>query len=174
MGKARLQTVPAAAFATAMIAAVATADASATGPLAFRAVLTGAQEVPTVDSNATGSAFVQFDRGFTRAEVRVRVRGDIEIVAAHFHCARPGENGTIAFGLFNPGQLTEFGEEVRVRLTNADFTNLDCVPSIGRPVNNIAALAFAMQDGLIYINLHSPNALNGEIRGQLLPVIGID
>ena len=159
-------------------------DAHADQALTFRATLTGAQEVPPVDSDSVGFATVRFDRGFTRADVFVRVRGDIEVVAAHFHCARPGENGTIPFGLFNPGQLTDFTNDERVRLTNADFTGdlgAGCllppgdasgtVPvGIGRPVNNIAALAHAMQEGLIYLNLHSPTALGGEIRGQMLPV----
>ena len=95
-------------------------------------------------------------------------RGAIDVVAAHFHCAPPGVNGPIAFGLLNPGQLTAFDDNVRVRITNADFTGDDCEPVIGRPVNNIAALALAMQDGLIYINLHSPTAPLGEIRGQML------
>jgi hypothetical protein len=30
-----------------------------------------------------------------------------------------------------------------------DFTGADCVDEIGRPVSKIAALAFAMRDGLI-------------------------
>ena len=143
-------------------------DENRASGLDFTATLTGAQEFPAIDSDATGVAFVQFDRGFTRAHVLVRLRGAIDVVAAHFHCAPPGVNGPVAFGLLNPGQLTAFDDNVRVRITNADFTGADCTPFVGRPVNNIAALALAMQDGLIYINLHSPTAELGEIRGQML------
>ena len=57
--------------------------------------------------------------------------------------------------------------EVEGVLTNADFTGADCVPIIGRPVNNIAALAFAMEQGLIYINVHTTDNLPGEVRGQM-------
>jgi hypothetical protein len=39
---------------------------------------------------------------------------------------------------------------------------------VGRPVNNIAALAFAKRDGLIYVNLHTPTQPAGEVRGQLV------
>ncbi len=55
-------------------------------------------------------------------------------------------------------------------LTNADITDVgaDCVPAIGRPVNNIASLAFAARDGLIYANVHTVANPPGEIRGQLL------
>ncbi len=44
----------------------------------------------------------------------------------------------------------------------------DTASGIGRPVNNIAALALAMRDGLIYINVHTAAFGGGEIRGQLL------
>jgi len=40
---------------------------------------------------------------------------------------------------------------------------------VGRPVSNIAALAFAMRDGLIYFNVHTTEFSSGEIRGQMLP-----
>lgn len=134
----------------------------------FTAVLAGEQEFPAVTSDSSSFASAQFDRGFTRADVRVRVRGNIDVVAAHFHCGLPGSNGPVAFGLLNPGQLTEFSGDVRVRITNADFTGADCTATVGRPVNNIAALALAMEEGLIYINLHSPTAPAGEIRGQMV------
>ena len=86
---------------------------------------------------------------------------------AYFLCARAGQNGPIAFGLVDPGPLAFDGGEVDGVLTNADFTGADCVPSIGRPVNNIAVLAFAMKDGLIYINVHSKAFPPGELRGQM-------
>jgi hypothetical protein len=53
-------------------------------------------------------------------------------------------------------------------LTNADIAAVDCVTPIGRPVNNIASLAFAARDGLIYANVHTVANSGGEIRGQLL------
>jgi CHRD domain len=141
---------------------------SSGGSINFTASLTGAQENPAIASESSGTATVQFDRGFTRADVRVKVKGGIDVIAAHFHCGRPGINGPVAFGLLNPGQLTSFDNQESIRITNADFTGADCVPVVGRPVTNIAALALAMEDGLIYINLHSPTAQLGEIRGQML------
>lgn len=140
----------------------------ASAQLRFRAVLTGAQEVPGVNSEAVGTVVARFDPGFTKVHVLLRVRNGVGVTGSHFHCNRPGANGPIVFGLFAPGPLFFDGTTAEGDLTNADFNLADCVPLIGRPVSNIAALAFAMQDGLIYVNVHTNAFPGGEIRGQLL------
>jgi len=139
--------------------------------LRFFAVLTGDQEVPAVATEGTGRIDVRFDAGFTQARVDLAVDADdlsSPARRAHFHCARPGVNGPIAFGLFEPGQCDFDGRRARCTITNSDFNNVDCVPTTGRPVNNIAALALAMRDGLIYANVHTDTFTGGEIRGQML------
>ncbi len=145
-----------------------TSTASANG-LIFKADPSTAQAVPTPGPGLITSAKVKakFDKTFTEVEVRLEVEGGANVVAAHFHCARPGAVGPVAFGLFSPGPLAYDGSQAKGVLTNADFTGADCVPLIGRPVNNIAALAFAMEDGLIYVNLHTTDNLPGEVRGQM-------
>ncbi len=140
------------------------------GDLEFEAELTTAQEVPTPLPGLITSSGVAavFDEGFTEVEVKLKVdRGD-NVVAAHFHCALPGEVGPVAFGLFSPGPLAFDGTEAKGILTNADFTGADCNPTIGRPVNTIAALALAMREGLIYVNVHTTDNPPGEVRGQML------
>ena len=67
------------------------------------------------------------------------------------------------------GPLTFDGKKAVGTLTNADFfVGEDCVSLVGRPVDNVAALAFAMREGLIYVNLHTAENLPGEVRGQLI------
>ena len=138
--------------------------------LRFVAVASGAQEVPANDSNARARLLVSFDPALSRAQVVLRVR-DINsmVVAAHLHCNRAGLNGPVAFGLLSPGPLAEVGANTRVTLTNADAVG-DCSGAIGRPVNNIASLYQAMNDGLIYLNVHTPDFPAGEVRGQLMPL----
>lgn len=145
----------------------------------FEADLSGAQEV-VFDVNGTlvpggrdtpadGSITVKFDKLFTMVEVNLKF-DDLTgaFTASHFHCGRAGQNGPVVFGLVSPGPLDFDGRKIRGTLTNADFNGADCLPVIGRPVNNIAALAFAMKEGLIYINVHSSSFPPGEIRGQML------
>ena len=145
----------------------------------FEATLSGAQEVVFdaggnfvpggTDTPARGRIKAKFDNAFTKVWVNLKInRLQGTFGAAHFHCGRPGQNGPVAFGLVRPGPLEFDGKRVRGTLTNADFTGEDCTAAIGRPVNNIAALAFAMRDGLIYTNVHSSLFLPGEIRGQML------
>ena len=145
--------------------------------LKFRAALSGAQEVVFehgvfvpggVTTNAEGRIKAKFDKALTKVGVALKVEDSAgAFTRAHFHCGRAGENGPIPFGLVDPGPLAFIGGKVEGVLTNADFTGADCTPVIGRPVNNIASLAFAMKEGLIYINVHSTAFPPGEIRGQM-------
>lgn len=156
------KSILAAAFLVAMSAAYADDQE-------FKAFLSGAQEVPAVDTRAKGRVKVKFDKAFTKVTVDLRISNLADtFAAAHFHCNRPGLNGPVVFGLINPGALTFDGRRIRGTLTNADFSGADCLGLVGRPVNNIAALAFAMRDGLIYINVHSTDFRGGEIRGQMV------
>lgn len=141
--------------------------------LEFLAVLTGDQENTTppggVSTERTATGFADFDAGFTNVRVHVRVSDPTNIVAAHFHCGKPGENGPIVFGLISPGPLALEGNTIKGTLTNANANPAaNCVPLIGRPVNNIAALALAMREGLVYLNIHTSSFPAGEIRGQML------
>jgi len=165
------------AVVAALILAAAAAQSWADDEtLEFEAELTGAQEVTTppggVDTPAAGKCEVEFDQGLTRVRVRLRVRDTIgEVTRGHFHCGRPGQNGPIAFGLFDPGPCDFANGRLSCTLANADLTDVAnaCGTAVGRPVSNIAALLFSMRDGLVYCNVHTTQFPAGEIRGQMLP-----
>ena len=141
--------------------------------LEFRAKLSVAQEVPAPAPGSVtleeGRIAIEFSKDLSEAKVRLEVDPASAVTNAHFHCGRPGLTGPVAFGLLAPGNFVFDGNVAKGVLTNADFTGNDCVPGIGRPVNNIAALAFAMRDGLVYANVHTAANASGEIRGQMLP-----
>lgn len=150
-----------------------TADGDSNKKLKFRATLSGAQEVPEVVTDTTGEIKVRFDAGLTQAEFDLSVFQGVGVLVAHFHCERPGRNGPVVIFLFEPvpGGIDVDGELATGTLTNAGFLAAgvtQCPGLIGRPVNNIAALAFAMRDGLIYANVHTVAFPGGEARGQLL------
>lgn len=130
---------------------------------------TGAQEVPQADTEAIGEITASFDRGLTEVRVQMKFKNiNTAILAAHFHCARPGAGGPPAFGIMNPGPLVMIDAHgASATLTNAHAV-ADCTAAVGRPVNNIAALYFAMRDGLIYFNVHTADHPPGEVRGQMI------
>ena len=161
-----------------------TAPASAGGDGAFRSltVLTDAQEVqdPPVESDGIAKAIVTFDKGFTKLRVRVffaHLEG--EVTRLHFHCAVAGANGPIALGLIDllspandNSDVVRLGKRTIVgTLTNENFPADEppCADFIGRPVNNVASLAAAMEAGGIYWNLHTDAFPAGELRGQVRP-----
>ena len=158
----------------AVLAVVGMANADDEG-LKFRANLSGAQEVPEVVTETTGRIRVEFNNALSEAEFRLVVRDGERVRVAHFHCQRPGLNGPVVIFLFS-GPVTDVdGELARGTLTNAGFLpagEASCPGLIGRPVNNIASLAFAMRDGLIYANVHTDAHPGGEIRGQLIEISG--
>ncbi len=141
---------------------------------AFRAELSGAQEVPEVGTGTSGRVTLMFDSALSEARFVLRVENGTGVTQAHFHCSRPGANGPVVVFLlgFIPGGVDVDGELASGTMKNADITAIgaNCVPSIGRPVNNIASLAFAARDGLIYANVHTAANPGGEVRGQLLEV----
>lgn len=135
----------------------------------FKARLSGEQQVPEEVSTGRGSVEARFNGAFRYIVVEVTVRDLVgNVTGAHFHCARSGENGPVVFGLVSPGPLVVDGNKIKGRLTNADYTGADCVTPVGRTINNIASLAFAMREGLIYLNVHTDAVASGEVRGQLV------
>src|SRR5262249_31753373 len=117
--------------------------------LKFRATLSGAQEVPEVVTDTTGRIRVEFNDALSEADFRLIVRDGVGVTVAHFHCERPGRNGPVVFFLYAGPVTNVDGDLALGTLTNAGFLPAGttvCPGLIGRPVNNIASLAFAMRD----------------------------
>lgn len=140
--------------------------------LEFKALLSSAQEVPANDSRAWGVITAKFDPAFTRVWVDLRAHGlSSPVIGVHFHCQYAGVNGPLGVGLQSPGPFTFDGNGIWGVLKGENFpAESPCTDAIGRPINNVAALALAMRDGLIYLNVHTDMYKGGEIRGQMLEV----
>jgi hypothetical protein len=151
------------------------------GAQSFTGRLSGAQEVPPspplipggVQTTASGSVAVTFSPPLSSLNFKLDVSNAMGVIAAHFHCGRPGQNGPIVIPLFespSPSGVNRNGVLAARTLTNANFaaTASECDAAIGRPVNNIASLAFAARDGLIYANVHTVTNTEGEFRAQLV------
>jgi hypothetical protein len=109
--------------------------------------LSGAQHVPTpIATDAEGACRVKLNSDVTEAQIAC-VHNVQNVIAAHIHRAPRGENGPIVVD-FGNGQSPIF---VTVDLTAPENQGLiqDAV------------------DGNLYVNVHSTEFPNGEIRGQI-------
>src|SRR5258706_2373060 len=112
-------------------------------PLAFTATLNGMQETPPNNSTAVGTATLLLSPDEQTARVSLNFNGlSSAETAAHIHGpAAPGTAGAVLFPLPN-GSFTDF----LISPSAIDVQNL--------------------KNGQLYLNVHSSNFLNGEIRGQ--------
>jgi hypothetical protein len=116
-------------------------------PVAFKAVLSGANEVPANSSTATGEANARFDQQTKVLTVTITYTAlSAALTAWHIHKAAVGVNGSVVFNFGTP-QPSGF-VYTSAALTADQETDL--------------------MGGLYYVNLHTANFGGGEIRGQLI------
>ncbi|HEV8429629.1 MAG TPA: PQQ-dependent sugar dehydrogenase [Pyrinomonadaceae bacterium] len=115
--------------------------------LLFVANLNGAQEVPPTISNASGTATLLLSPDEKTARVSLNFTGlSSPQTAAHIHGpAAPGVSGLVLFPLPN-GQVSDW------------------------EISLLSGQAQDLKNGLWYVNVHSNNFPNGEIRGQFQSV----
>lgn len=126
----------------------------------FTAKLTAKEEVPPNDSPATGMAWVKTSESEAGFEVNVT---DIDkATAAHIHLGEKGKNGPVVVTLFKSDTPTEMKNGT---LGEGNFTATDFEgPMKGKGLNDLVT---AMQNGSTYVNVHTTDMPDGEIRGQL-------
>ena len=130
----------------------------------YTTVMTGGEEVPPVVTTGTGTATVVLNAAQTEISITCSFQNLIgTYTLSHIHGpAAPGVNAGVRFGFVGPpngtapwvyanamhdGTITNF---VVAGVTAADVTNLN--------------------NGLMYVNIHSTFRPGGELRGQLAAV----
>lgn len=129
----------------------------------FKAELSGAAEVPPVETDTAGEAkfIVRGDAIDFELEI-VDADAILGAAGAHIHCAPAGENGPVV--AFLAGAVSggfDGTVEVKATLTAA---NIDAEAGCGATV---AELVESMLSGDTYVNVHSPDHPGGEVRGQI-------
>ena len=132
----------------------------------FKAVLSGANEVPTpIVTAASGKAEFEVNRDQTKIKFELTIRNATNILGAagaHIHCAPAGQNGVVV--AFLAGPVTGgFDGKVEIEATLPD-ANVIAGSACG---TTVADLVEAMRAGNTYVNAHSTAHPTGEIRGQI-------
>ena len=130
----------------------------------FSAMLSGGEEVPPVDTAATGVASFTLE-GAESIKYDVNVTGVDKVTAAHIHSAPKGENGEVVVTLFKADSPTG---EISGSLANGTITN----STLEGDMQGLAVIDLikAMERGETYVNVHTEENPNGEIRGQISAV----
>ncbi len=117
--------------------------------LPFSAALSGANEVPPVTGPASGSATFQYNVKTQELSYEVTVADIENIIAAHIHRAPAGQNGGVAYDLYDG---------------SAPFDPVN-------PISGVVTLSTADQallmSGGLYVNVHTTASPSGAIRGQI-------
>jgi hypothetical protein len=129
----------------------------------YEAQLSGQDEVPAVETSATGEAKFTIPANDT-IKFKVNVTGISNASAAHIHMGKAGENGKPIVDLLNAPESkdkdTAYGMIFRGNITDSILTG----PMQGKTLDDLAA---AMDSGDTYVNVHTSEHPDGEIRGQL-------
>ena len=132
----------------------------AQGESKFMINLTGNEEVPPVQTNTTGTTEISaFDIASDSISYAINVPDIENATAGHTHLGKPGENGPIVVTFFRYGSPMYGGMETGT--ITADMLE---GPMEGKPLSE---LALAGANGSLYINIHTEQNPNGEIRGQI-------
>ena len=116
----------------------------------FTANLSGKSEVPPVDTKASGSAQFQISADGKQIDYELNVKDLNNFMMAHIHQGKSGENG-------QPVVMLSMG---KAKITPGDLQG----PLAGKQLSDLVKL---IQDGDTYVNVHTQQNQNGEIRGQL-------
>jgi CHRD domain len=129
----------------------------------FSTPLTGMEEVPPVNTNSTGIAL--FELVNNNINFKVNVTNLDNIKAAHIHSGDFGQNGDIIVPLFIPATPVDVlnGTLVEGKVTAVDLQG----PLKGKTINDLVQL---INNTKTYVNIHTEQYPNGEIRGQITTV----
>jgi hypothetical protein len=123
----------------------------------FVATLSGQEEVPPTNSQATGMA--EFTITGENAEYSVNASNIQGVTAGHIHSGGQGENGPIVVTLFkNDSPTNEVSETGSITVDKLEG------PMAGKQLTDLVT---AMRNGETYVNIHTEQNPNGEIRGQI-------
>ena|SRR5215208_1761604 len=123
----------------------------------FTATLSGQEEVPPTNSQATGMAEVTVTGN--NAQYSVNATNMQSVTAGHIHSGGQGENGPIVVTLFkNESPTNDVSETGSITADKLEG------PMAGKQLTDLVT---AMTNGETYVNIHTEQNPNGEIRGQI-------
>ena len=129
----------------------------------FSSILSGQQEVPSVPTAASGMAWFEPKQDGMWFQLNVtNLQG---ITNAHIHTGKQGENGPPLIQLYHSDTPTII---INGKLFSGTlYTDKDTFVA-KMTDKQLSDLVSAMREGEAYVNVHTQQNPNGEIRGQIM------
>jgi CHRD domain len=126
----------------------------------FKAKLKGDSEVPPVTSAATGKDNFKVKDDFIKSIINIT--GITDVTMAHIHAGINGQNGEPVVDLLKSGKQnkTDGGIIISTNITASDLQG----PMAGKTLQDLQT---AMGNEKTYVNIHTSDHPDGEIRGQI-------
>ena len=126
----------------------------------FNTKLSGQQEVPPVQSTASGMAW--FKTMQDKILFKLNVTDMQGVTQAHIHTGKQGENGPILVTLYK----SDTPQAINGKLAYGNITaNLLEGPMKGKQISDLTT---AMSNESTYVNVHTEKYPKGEVRGQIM------
>jgi hypothetical protein len=128
----------------------------------FTAKLSGANEVPSITSAASGMAAFDLNAAGTQMKYTLNVTNINHVIAAHIHMGSSTANGPIVVNLFIPSKATG---KVDGTLAQSSINSTSLIgPLKGKQMTDLISL---INGGKAYVNVHTTQNPPGEVRGQM-------
>ncbi|MFZ0514360.1 MAG: CHRD domain-containing protein [Candidatus Nitrosopolaris sp.] len=134
----------------------------------FTSNLSGSNEVPPVTTAGSGIAIFQLlPVGHNQIiDYQLNLKNMKGVTGAHIHSGKQGENGPVVAGLFNPSMSGPPTGAINGQLTKGTLTSSDLTGPLAGKLS-ISALVNMIRSGGAYVNVHTTQNQNGEVRGQI-------
>jgi hypothetical protein len=129
----------------------------------YDAILSGENEVPPVESSATGKAEFTPPVNDT-IKYRINITGIFAATGAHMYSGQAGENGEVIADLMTDttkNNDVSYGMTIRGNLSDSSLKG----PMEGKTLEDLVA---EMDSGQTYVNILTTQHPDGEIRGQII------
>jgi hypothetical protein len=135
--------------------------------LNLRAHLSGDEEVPPVETSATGQAIFQLSKDGETLSYRLIVANIENVRMAHIHLGPAGVNGPVVAWLHPSGPPFQ---TIPGKTNGVLATGVIKAENLTGPLEgalSLSALVDEMIEGNTYVNVHTDQVPAGEIRGQI-------
>jgi hypothetical protein len=163
-----VKTIPffAGIFALALALSGCNQTAVPAGKADFAAQLSGGEQVPPVMTAASGAASFWLDPDGTKLHYKLSVSELNQVTMAHLHLGAVGKNGSPVVWLYPPAPPAEEIDGASNGVLSEGVITADNLagPLKGKTVADLVAAIRAQN---IYVNVHTRDHPDGEIRGQV-------